>query len=172
MSLQTQTITMLVMFGSGFLLGAILDTYQALRIRLRLRGWIVSLIDLLYWFGSAGLVFLLLMWSNWGQLRFYIFIAILAGLFCYYRWLSRIFQRLIRGLIDGIEILLGWIWLLIRQLILKPLKLIYQLITKLILSILKIVMFPIGWIFKTVHRLILPYLQRIHQVVNKWGKKK
>jgi spore cortex biosynthesis protein YabQ len=171
-SLQTQTITMFVMFGSGFLLGAILDTYQALRIRLRLKGWTVSLIDLLYWFVSAGLVFRLLMWSNWGQLRFYIFIAILAGLFCYYRWLSRVFQRLIRGLIYGIEILLGWIWSLTQHLILNPLKLIYQFITKLTLSILKILMLPIGWIFKTVHRLILPYRKRIHQVVNKWRKKK
>jgi spore cortex biosynthesis protein YabQ len=80
---------------SGIMLGVMLDIYRVMKIRFRLRGWVVSLIDLLYWTVAAGLVFGLLMWSNWGVLRFYVFLAVVLGMVLYYSWMSRTMIRLI-----------------------------------------------------------------------------
>ncbi|MGA9174301.1 MAG: spore cortex biosynthesis protein YabQ, partial [Thermoactinomyces sp.] len=96
MNLGTQWLTMGLMLSSGFLLGVFLDFYRVLTIRFRLRGWIISLIDLLYWVISAGLVFGLLFWSNWGEMRFYFFVAVGFGFLFYFRWFSQPITKGIR----------------------------------------------------------------------------
>jgi spore cortex biosynthesis protein YabQ len=102
-SLQAQWITMLTMVGSGLILGVALDAYRVLKERFRLRGWVVSLVDLLYWVAAASLVFHLLVWSNWGELRFYVFVAVLAGFWIYFSWFSDGVFRFLRWLLHGLE---------------------------------------------------------------------
>ena len=103
MSLQTQWITMATMVGSGLILGVALDAYRVLKERFHLRGWVVSLVDLLYWVAAASLVFHLLVWSNWGELRFYVFVAVLAGFWIYFSWFSGGVFRFLRWLLQGLE---------------------------------------------------------------------
>jgi spore cortex biosynthesis protein YabQ len=102
-SLQTQWITMATMVGSGLILGVALDAYRVLKERFHLRGWVVSLVDLLYWVAAASLVFHLLVWSNWGELRFYVFVAVLAGFWIYFSWFSGGVFRFLRWLLQGLE---------------------------------------------------------------------
>jgi len=51
-------------------------------------------------------VFIALVFSNWGELRFYVFMGILSGLVLYYNWLSlyiiRLFSSIIRLLMAGL----------------------------------------------------------------------
>lgn len=94
---------MMTMVGSGLILGVALDTYRVLKERFRLRGWVVSLVDLLYWVAAASLVFHLLVWSNWGELRFYVFVAVLAGFWIYFTWFSDGVFRFLRWLLQGLE---------------------------------------------------------------------
>jgi spore cortex biosynthesis protein YabQ len=102
-SLEAQWLTMGWMTASGIILGVLLDIYRVLKGRFRFRGWVVSLIDLLYWTVAAGLVFGLLMWSNWGVLRFYVFLAVVLGIALYYFWMSRTMIRLISWTIRLVE---------------------------------------------------------------------
>lgn len=94
---------MATMVGSGLILGVALDAYRVLKERFRLRGWVVSLVDLLYWVAAASLVFHLLMWSNRGELRFYVFVAVLAGFWIYFSWFSDGVFRFLRWLLQWIE---------------------------------------------------------------------
>lgn len=102
-----------MMFSSGLMIGLILDLYHVLKKRFRLKGWVVSLLDLVYWFVSAGLVFSLLMWSNWGELRFSIFIAILVGVYLYFRYCSEQITPVIDYIVQQVERLIRWIWTLL-----------------------------------------------------------
>ncbi len=103
MSLQTQWITMVTMVGSGLILGVALDAYRVLKERFQLRGWVVSLVDLLYWVAAASLVFHLLVWSNRGELRFYVFVAVLTGFWIYFSWFSNAAFHFLRWLLQGLE---------------------------------------------------------------------
>lgn len=94
---------MATMVGSGLILGVALDAYRVLKERFRLRGWVVSLVDLLYWVAAASLVFHLLVWSNWGELRFYVFMAVLAGFWTYFSWFSNGVFRALRWLFEWVE---------------------------------------------------------------------
>ncbi|RAL23183.1 spore cortex biosynthesis protein YabQ [Thermoflavimicrobium daqui] len=170
MTLQTQVLTMMTMFGSGFLLGAILDTYQALKDRFRLKGWTVSLIDLLYWFVATWLVFSLLLWSNWGQLRFYIFIAVLLGLFVYYQWLSRWVVYLIELTIYLMELLFRWIFHLLRLLIWLPVITLCGWLNRLLQLIWRLFTLPIIWLLKPLNYLISPVIKRAFHLYSRWKK--
>ncbi|WP_131924855.1 spore cortex biosynthesis protein YabQ [Hazenella coriacea] len=163
-----QWITMALMLSSGLLLGVILDTYRVLKTRFRLRGWVVSLIDLLYWTVSAALVFSLLMWSNWGELRFYIFVAICTGLFLYYQWLSRQVIQGIRWIVSVIEkLILGilrviqtFIWLPLIQIcrwVIQLLKWLWSLLFVLGKVSLKIFI-PFKWLFRPFYHWLSPWM--------------
>jgi spore cortex biosynthesis protein YabQ len=180
-TLQTQAFTIAMMFCSGFLLGVILDTYHVLRIRFRLRGWVVSLIDLLYWLVAAGLVFGLLMWSNWGQLRFFIFIAILVGFYLYFEWLSQFVTRTVRWLVLWIEKVIDWIVVLLYYLLWIPLMTIgtfllqmvkgqYRLIVIVGKGLLKLLI-PIRWLFSPLLKWTCPIYKRCKNWWNKFRKK-
>ncbi len=84
-------------------MGFMLDLYRVLSRRFRLGGWAISLVDLLYWGVSGGLVFSLLMWSNWGELRFYIFAAILTGWLTYHTWFENWVSRGIEWGVHAVE---------------------------------------------------------------------
>lgn len=116
MTLYTQWVTMSVMFTSGCMLGILLDLVHVFRDRFQFRKWLQPIIDLVYWLLSAILVFGLLWWSNWGELRFYIFVAICLGFFVYFKYLSerarkilwhmiRLFEWIIRGVLDLIDVI-------------------------------------------------------------------
>ncbi|MBA4495810.1 spore cortex biosynthesis protein YabQ [Paenactinomyces guangxiensis] len=182
MTLYTQWTTMALMFSSGLLLGVILDTYRVLKARFRLRGWVVSLIDLLYWTVSAGLVFSLLMWSNWGQLRFYIFVAVCMGFFLYYHWVSKQMIRLIQLIIKVIEKLVHWTLLALRALIWIPLVTLWAFLENMFQFLFKILLIlakaflkclaPLEWIARPFKKYIQkgtgPFIQKFHQICRRW----
>ncbi|SEN63873.1 spore cortex biosynthesis protein YabQ [Lihuaxuella thermophila] len=177
---------MAVMLSSGVMIGVILDTYRVLKARFRLRGWTVSLVDFLYWTVSAALVFSLLMWSNWGELRFYIFVAVCMGLFLYLSWLSRPVSRCIRCLVQWIEQVLRWLVLALHTLIWVPLVYLWLLLKKvlhvlwrLLLVLGKValkVLTPLEWMTRPLRNFFSPYFAKIQRIYGKmktwWTKKK
>ncbi|QKG83092.1 spore cortex biosynthesis protein YabQ [Kroppenstedtia pulmonis] len=170
MTLYTQWVTMGLMLGSGWLMGLILDTYRVLCHRFRLRGWVVSLVDLLYWSVSAGLVVSLLMWSNWGELRFYVFVAVISGLAVYYYWFSRGMMSWIRRILDGLEKIIRWLLKLLQVILWTPVVTVgialYRLLTFLLRTCIQVLMFPL--------RLLKPAAKIFHPVLSPiqtgWGR--
>lgn len=176
------------MLGSGLLLGILLDTYRVLKVRLRLKGWVVSLIDVLYWSVSAVLVFCLLMISNWGELRFYIFVAVCVGFFLYYHYVSKGAIRGIGTLVDWVDktlhVIARGVYLLLylpcyhavlflRRLLLAVLRLLWIVLRALFVT-------PIVWLtrplWNRIQQVCRPYTQKIHRVVQRlrarWHKKR
>lgn len=95
MDFSTQLNTFLLIAATGILLGMLFDTYRVLRGYYRPPWLITSITDLLYWLVAAGIAFLALIMGNWGELRFYVFIAMFAGVAAYYRLASRHFLKMI-----------------------------------------------------------------------------
>jgi len=172
------------MFGSGFLLGIILDIYRVLTVRFRIKGWVLSLIDLLYWLISAGLVFGLLFWSNWGEWRFYLFMAVLIGLFLYHQWLSRPVIRVLRVLFKEVERLLRLVIRLIYALICVPLLWLMRFVQSLLRGLVRflqalgrVAMSPLLWLTRPLHQRFQAFVhpviakgRRLFRAIRKWWK--
>src|SRR5262245_25191931 len=95
MTLSTQFLSMLSMIGMGSLFGMMFDTYQRFLNRPKRNHWIVFFNDLLFWIIQALLIFYILFLVNNGELRFYIFIAILCGFAAYQSLLKGTYLKLL-----------------------------------------------------------------------------
>lgn len=167
MTLQTQWFTMLLMLGSGFFIGIILDFYRVLTVRFRIRKWLISLIDLIYWMVSAVLVFGLLFWSNWGELRFYFFVAVCLGFLIYFKWASRPVLRGIRMLFHILERIFFFLARLFHLLIFSPARILFRgcrrlagLIWKGITACIKLILSPFFFLLRPVQARLEPWLSR------------
>lgn len=177
MTLTTQWTTVFLMMGSGFFIGIILDTYRVLKARFGLTGWVVSLIDLLYWVVSAGLVFSLLFWSNWGDFRFYIFIVILMGLGAYLRWCSKEVRVSISWIVQGVDKVIHYTYRIIYQLLWVPLVHLWRFLTKVHLFVITVVktlvsffLQPFRWALQPVQRVLTARIRRHFSWVSNWKK--
>ncbi|MBA4542436.1 MULTISPECIES: spore cortex biosynthesis protein YabQ [Thermoactinomyces] len=162
MNLGTQWLTMGLMLSSGLILGVFLDFYRVLTIRFRLRGWIISLIDLLYWVVSAGLVFGLLFWSNWGEMRFYFFVAVGVGFLLYFRWFSRTVTKMIRLFLYGMERLLFFCFRILRLCLWVPLLSLWQLaivVLRFALQVIRWLLMPFLWLARPLYRPVQRWLE-------------
>lgn len=107
MELTNQVTTFVMTMVIGILLGVLFDGYRVLRGIFNPRALMTWFTDLLYWLIATAVVFISLVLSNWGELRFYVFIGIIGGLGLYYKWLSlwaiRLFSSGIGFIITGLR---------------------------------------------------------------------
>jgi spore cortex biosynthesis protein YabQ len=121
MNLNHQFLTMALMIGCGLGLGVIFDIYRVLSDKLNLSRWVIAILDITYGLIAAVAVFRVLYYSNYGQLRFFIFVALILGIYLYYkRFIKRVIQIVVR-IIIGID----WLW---QMFIVRPIQLFYKIL--------------------------------------------
>lgn len=74
----------LILFLAGMILGGFFDFYRVFRSTIRVNQVIDNLGDLLFWLVALLLLGPLFYWSNWLELRFYVWLALGAGLLFYF----------------------------------------------------------------------------------------
>ncbi|UWE03775.1 spore cortex biosynthesis protein YabQ [Laceyella sacchari] len=186
MTLATQWTTMGLMLGSGILIGVILDFYRVVTQRFRLKRWIVSLIDLLYWMISSLLVFGLLLWSNWGELRFYLFIAICLGFLLYFRWFSQLVIRFIRVLFQLVEWMIHFLGQAVYTMVYVPLSFMARClwicaraVARGAWTLIRWICLPLAWLLgplvRPMWRRMRPHVDQVRSFLRRfgaWWKKK
>jgi spore cortex biosynthesis protein YabQ len=155
MTLTVQFYTMLAMIGMGSLFGAALDTYNRFLNRPKRKRWLVFLNDILFWILQALFIFYILFIVNFGEIRFYIFIALLCGFAAYQAVLKHLYLRFLEAIIQFFISLYNFIVKMFNNLIFSPIKWLILLllsfligIGKVILSILLFSWKIIKWILK------------------------
>jgi spore cortex biosynthesis protein YabQ len=164
MTLSTQFITLLSMIGMGSLFGAMFDTYQRFLNRPKRKQWIVFFNDLLFWMIQALIIFYTLFLVNNGELRFYIFLALLCGFAAYQSLFKGVYLYLLEVVIKTIIAVSRFVKKAVHLLIYKPILGIIQLVIIIILSIgrglLTLVKF-IGKVLLLILKIIFVPLQKI-----------
>lgn len=155
MTLTTQFLTMLSMIGMGSLFGASLDTYNRFLQRRRRKNWIVFLNDILFWVLQGLSIFYVLFMVNEGELRFYIFLALLCGFAAYQSLMKRTYLTILDWLISVAISTYKISVNLFKTLVYRPLRFllisIFSLVVLLgkgILSLLKTILNILLWILK------------------------
>lgn len=155
MTLTTQFLTMLSMIGMGSLFGASLDTYNRFLQRRRRRNWIVFLNDILFWVFQGLSIFYVLFMINEGELRFYIFLALLCGFAAYQSLLKRTYLLILDWLISLAISTYKISVNLFKTLVYRPLQFLFMsavsllvLLGKGIFSLLKTTLKILYWILK------------------------
>lgn len=128
MSLEVQFLTVLLMAACGSVLGAVFDTYRVVAGQVRLHRRLVPLIDLMYWIAATVLVFRVLYYANYGDVRVYVFLGILLGLSLYYALISPWLIRLVKLVLRGLEALARFGIRMFRLLVVRPFLLLYRIL--------------------------------------------
>jgi spore cortex biosynthesis protein YabQ len=190
-SLNVQFVTLASMALSGAGLGLLFDTYRVLSGEFRFPRWLIPPLDLLYWFASTLAVFRALYASNGGEVRLYVFIAILIGVSFYFGLLSTAVIRTIRLIIEAFRRTIRFLLHLGNILLIKPLIGIYKIaivflgflaaisifLCKLVLQLTYPMWKLLLWIFKPLFlalgKLIRAerWLEPIGQAVSRWFAK-
>jgi len=150
MTLSTQFLTMLSMIGMGSVFGAMFDTYQRFLNRPKRKQWIVFINDLLFWIIQALLIFYTLFMVNDGELRFYIFIALLCGFAAYQSLFKGIYLKLLEVVIQTVIATINFLKKTFRLLIYKPVLGLIQLVIAIIIAFGRGIFTLVKFIFKVV----------------------
>ncbi|SEN83211.1 spore cortex biosynthesis protein YabQ [Mesobacillus persicus] len=178
MTLTTQFLTMLSMIGMGSFFGASLDTYNRFLQRRKRKSWIVFLNDILFWILQALFIFYVLFSVNEGELRFYIFIALLCGFAAYQSLLKRAYLRCLEWLIAlsistykiSVNIFQAMVYRPLRFLLLSIISLIV-LTGKGMFTLLKTCLSILYWILKVAWKPIQLILSLLWKLLPKKIKK-
>lgn len=91
-----QFINFFITVAIGLLAGFLFDIYRAVRDLLKLKKVGTCLGDIFFWIVLTGVVFILLLLGNWGEIRFYVLLGIATGAAVYLRLMSKSGYRLVR----------------------------------------------------------------------------
>lgn len=120
------------MAAMGSYLGAAIDTYNRFLFRSKRKSWLVFLNDIFFWILQGLIFFYVLFVINQGELRFYIFLAILCGFAAYQSLLKRGYARVL-------EIIITMIISIYRYAVKIFLMLIYRPIVSLLLGCVSLI---------------------------------
>ncbi|RWZ51263.1 spore cortex biosynthesis protein YabQ [Halobacillus fulvus] len=165
MTLTTQFVTILSMMGGGMIVGASLDAFERFFRRRNKKSWLEIIYQLGFWLTQACMLFYILYLANYGELRLYVFLAVVCG-FAAYRALFR--GPFLRGLEVGIRVVTSVLRALRKigyNLLIRPIQsiffLIFALLTGIYALFLKsiyylflVIIYPIRLIFRLLWRLL------------------
>ncbi|MDT8862655.1 spore cortex biosynthesis protein YabQ [Alkalihalobacillus sp. MEB130] len=161
MTLTIQFYTMLSMAAMGIYIGAAIDTYgRFTRNRNKPSfNWLTACNDVLFWLVQALIVFYVLLQSNYGEVRFYIFLALVCG-FAAYQSLFRTFyqtllERIITKSIQLYRITIRLFTILLINPIKYLLKVLYSLCIMVLTTCLAVLLFLFKLIWKPVRWVLL-----------------
>lgn len=182
MTLSTQFLTMLSMIGMGSLFGVMLDTYQRFLDRPNRKSWIVFINDLLFWVIQALMIFYILFLVNNGELRFYIFVALLCGFAAYQSLFKNIYLKILEVIIRSVISLYQFIRRAFQLLIYKPVIGLIQLLISIVLLlgrgmfslvkfILKVLLFILKVLWVPIVKIVLILWKLLPKSIKKYVEK-
>lgn len=193
MTLSTQFITIFTMIAGGVYLGAALDTLRRFDHNWKHRKVFSYLLEVSFWLLQTLLLFYLLFLSNQGELRFYIFLAVLCGFSAYMSLFKTMYNKALNKFIKAIVSIYHFFYHLVNTLIIRPIMWIFHLLLAIFLWILgmllwtvklllRVLFYPIQLLYKLIRR-ILPesvkkylhkiegFYSKIKNTLFKWWKK-
>lgn len=127
MTLGVQFITFFTMLACGAGLGILFDLYRVVSRPFKLNRLTFSLFDIIYWLIAMLIVFTVLVASNDGELRFFIFVSLLLGTWLYFRFISSYIVIAIKHVMRWVKKLVDIAWRCFNIFVIKPIKIIYKL---------------------------------------------
>lgn len=188
MTLSVQFLTLISMIGMGSAFAAVFDTYNRFLNRRKRQKWFVIINDILFWCFQAVLIYFILFVVNFGEIRFYLLLALLCGYSIYQALIKKAYlfllERIILFLIKmGIFfnkcmnilvfkpikwtiLMVSSILLLCFSLVTICLKAVFNLaktLLKAVLFILGILFTPVFWILRLIYKLVP---ERVREKIN------
>lgn len=157
MTLQTQLITMGAFIVGGIYLGIANDTFRRFSSLWSKSRVLTYLLEILFWLSQVTILFYMLYELNYGEIRFYYFIALTFGFTVYITFFQSLYKKLLHLFIIFVTKMLA----ILYKLCVAPIIYIIRLLIRLLISILRIIVKIVIAIIK----FILP--EKFYQFITK-----
>ncbi|MBO9605916.1 MAG: spore cortex biosynthesis protein YabQ [Paenibacillaceae bacterium] len=129
MTLPVQFLSLGMMLGCGSALGIVFDIYRVLTGQLRIARWLIPFFDLVYWTAGTIGVFVALEYSNFGQVRIFVFLGLAIGVCFHFAFLSGPTVKLVLLAIRLVRAAFRLLLRILDVLIVTPILFVYKLFT-------------------------------------------
>ena len=174
-------MTIATMMLCGLAMGLAFDVYRVASHRFHVARWILPALDAAYWAAATLGVFAVLLTSNQGEVRMYVFLGLGIGVTGYFGLFSPWVVRIAGKLIDALKTLALFAWKLVRILLVVPVFWVVRLLAKLldILFIVtaaallwtgKLLLGPFGALGRRLWAALLPVRRRFAPAVNAYRR--
>ncbi|SDK60501.1 spore cortex biosynthesis protein YabQ [Sediminibacillus albus] len=171
MTLTVQFAAILTMIAGGVYVGAAIDTFRRFEKGWKHRLFFSYSLEICFWLLQTLILFYLLYRVNQGELRLYIFLAILCGFAAYKALFEQMYRKLLEKLIDLTRLIYRFFSRLFKLLVIKPITGLFRLIFLaltgfwivllwLLAVIVKVLIFPFQLLIKMVWALMPQYLKK------------
>ncbi|MFC5530025.1 spore cortex biosynthesis protein YabQ [Cohnella yongneupensis] len=165
----------------GLAMGTVFDVYRVASHRFHIARWLLPGLDVVYWAAATFAVFSLLLDSNHGEVRMYVFLGLGIGVTGYFGLFSRTVAKVTGWLIERLQQLFRGLWRIGDALLFKPLAWIVRLLAKLLDIVFVVIAALLLWVgrllFKPLSKLakwiwakLLPVRVKFRPVVQAWHK--
>jgi spore cortex biosynthesis protein YabQ len=143
---------MLSMAAMGLYIGAAIDTYGRFTRKRPSFNWLVACNDLLFWLMQALVVFYVLLQANNGEIRFYIFLALVCGFAAYQSLFRKLYQTFLERLITIVIQTYRFTIKLIVVLLINPIKYLLKVLYSLCMMVLSACLAVILFLLRIIWR--------------------
>jgi spore cortex biosynthesis protein YabQ len=147
-----QWMTIASMMMCGMAMGTVFDVYRVASHRFHVARWLLPGLDVVYWAAATLGVFSILLESNQGEVRMYVFLGLGIGVTGYFGLFSGWVVKLSGSLIDILKSLFRFVGRLVNTLLLIPFLWIVRLLAKLVDILFIITMAILLWLGKLLLR--------------------
>ncbi|MDI6600299.1 MAG: spore cortex biosynthesis protein YabQ [Thermoanaerobacteraceae bacterium] len=95
MDIKAEVYAFLTMVYCGLIMGILFDIYREKKHYFKKRPVLDAIEDILFWIVQAGVLFLFLYWSNYGEIRMFSTLGVIAGGAAYYYTLSSLVVKIL-----------------------------------------------------------------------------
>lgn len=152
MNAAAQWMTIASMMMCGLAMGIVFDVYRVASHRFHVARWLLPALDVIYWAAATLGVFSILLGSNQGEVRLYVFLGLGIGITGYFGLISSWVVKLSGKILDIIISLFQFLWKMVNTLLLTPFLWIVRLLAKLIDILFIIIAALLLWLGKLLLR--------------------
>jgi spore cortex biosynthesis protein YabQ len=177
MTLTVQFYTMLSMVAMGIWLGASLDTYKLFVNREKTAKWLLIIHDLLFWLVQGLLFFYVLLLTNEGEFRVYIFLAVALGFSMYQALMKQLYMNILKFLVMCVYQAVLILKRLVMSIVFQPIRWLITFIISAIMFLLHLLLRLVHFTFRLVWKVLsivcypliwLLNVTIIHRIPEKW----
>ncbi|WP_052476338.1 spore cortex biosynthesis protein YabQ [Cohnella kolymensis] len=176
MNAAAQWMTIWSMMLCGLAMGTVFDVYRVASHRFHVARWLLPGLDVVYWAAATFAVFSILLSSNHGEVRMYVFLGLGIGVTGYFGLFSTWVVKLSGWSIDRLKWLFHFLWNVVNTLVLIPFLWLVRMLAKLLdvlfvvtaallLWLGKLLLMPISAFGKWVWPKLLPIRRRLRPLV-------
>ena len=161
----TQLQLFFIFLINGLLIGLLFDFFRILRKAMRTADFITYIEDALFWILTGFIILYSIFTYNNGEIRLFMFLAIILGIIIYLTFISKIILSISLGIIDVVKKILSTVFNIIKI----PFHLLMKLIKKLLLNPISFIIINIRNYFTKCFKNFSNVLKKV-KITNKFVK--